>query len=129
MSCHVHDKTFGSVVLLAHHDCALSRRSLAIMHYFLRRWASRSCKTETNLEDDGRAVYQTPMLMVKPIQVWKLTIALSICAGLAVIRYFSTDGYNQLGDMTPDGGLINGNPYNRWNYSVSLFGRPQGALT
>lgn len=74
MSCHVHDKTFGSVVLLAHHDCALSRRSLAIMHYFLRRWASRSRKTETNLEDDGRAVYQTPMLMVKPIQVWKLTL-------------------------------------------------------
>ena len=40
-------------------------------------------------------------------------------AALGVIRYFSTDGYNQLGDLTPDGGLINGNPYNRWNYSVS----------
>ena len=39
-------------------------------------------------------------------------------AALAVIRYMATDGYNQLGDMTPDGGLINGNTYNRWNYSV-----------
>ena len=45
-------------------------------------------------------------------------------AGLAVIRYLASDGYNQLGDMTPDGGLVNGNTYNRWNYSVrpSLLG-------
>ena len=36
-----------------------------------------------------------------------------MCAALAVIRYMSTDGYNQLGDLTPDGGLVNGNTCNR----------------
>lgn len=40
-------------------------------------------------------------------------------AALAVIKYMSSDGYNQLGDATPTGGFVNGNPYNRWNYSVS----------
>ena len=49
-----------------------------------------------------------------------------MCAGLAVIRYMATDGYNQLGDMTPDGGLINGNTYNRWNYSVGPLCPPLG---
>ncbi len=39
-------------------------------------------------------------------------------AALAVIRHFAQDGYNQLGDLTPDGGLINGIFYSRWNYSV-----------
>ena len=41
-----------------------------------------------------------------------------LLVALAVIDYLSHDGYNQLGDLTPAGGLINGNPYNRWNYSV-----------
>ena len=50
----------------------------------------------------------------------------SLRAGLAVIRGFAKDGYNQLGDMTPDGGLINGNFYSRWNYSVRA--RAPGAV-
>ena len=37
---------------------------------------------------------------------------------LAVIESLSHDGYNQLSDLTPDGGLIDGNPYNRWKYLV-----------
>ena len=47
-----------------------------------------------------------------------------MCAALAVIRYMATDGYNQLGDLTPDGGLVNGNTYNRWNYSVGPLHHP-----
>ena len=58
------------------------------------------------------------------LQHWQIKVAermhglLHAHAGLAVIRHFAQDGYNQLGDLTPDGGLVNGIFYNRWNYSV-----------
>ena len=41
-------------------------------------------------------------------------------AGQSLIDAFANDGFNQLGDKTPDGGFVNGNNWNRWNYSVCL---------